>query len=286
MTEELKAHGPVVVGGVGGSGTRVVTEMLMDMGYFMGDARNSAGDNLWFRFLLKRDDWFERNREDHPEVIHEGLDLLTRILTGPFRPTPSEVRFILGAARDSGWRGFKRTFRLLRYRKDNFDPYVGWGWKVPSSHVYLDLLDKHFKNLKYIHLMRHGLDMAYSKTVGQLFDFGRFYGVEPPASKEDLPPAFLKYWVRANQQALALGARMGPERFLLMRFHELCDHPRDQIERLVTFLGLQPSAVDLERYVAIPKTPASAGRYKQHSLNVHHSADLSAVRELGFQVEM
>lgn len=36
---------PVVVGGVGGSGSRVVAEMLETLGLFIGDDLNDARDN-------------------------------------------------------------------------------------------------------------------------------------------------------------------------------------------------------------------------------------------------
>jgi len=43
---------PVVVGGVGGSGTRVIARMLVNLGYYIGDDLNDALDNLWFVLLF------------------------------------------------------------------------------------------------------------------------------------------------------------------------------------------------------------------------------------------
>jgi hypothetical protein len=205
-------------------------------------------------------------------------------MTGTFKPTAPDLRYILGAARDSGRRGFKRTVRLLRPRRRDMSGHIGWGWKVPSTHAYIDFLDAHFPNLKYIHLIRHGLDMAYSKTVGQLFDFASLYGVERPNAPEDIPPAFLTFWVRANREALSIGERMGPERFLCVRFHALCQQPKEQVERIMAFLGVTLSDAEMAPLAAIPRIPSSAGRYKDHDLDGFDPADIEAVRALGFSV--
>ncbi len=41
------------VGGVGGSGTRVVAGLAESFGYFMGDDLNESKDNLAFTLLFK-----------------------------------------------------------------------------------------------------------------------------------------------------------------------------------------------------------------------------------------
>lgn len=46
--------GPVAIGGVGGSGTRVFAEILRGFGFYIGDCLNGALDNLWFTLLCKR----------------------------------------------------------------------------------------------------------------------------------------------------------------------------------------------------------------------------------------
>ena len=47
-------HSPVAIGGVGGSGTRLIAQLLMELGVYMGSDRNDANDNLWFTLLFKR----------------------------------------------------------------------------------------------------------------------------------------------------------------------------------------------------------------------------------------
>ncbi len=66
-------HGPVFVGGVGGSGTRVFAQILQGLGVQLGPCLNDALDNLWFTSLLKRPEWVRRQRasavSDIPKVL-------------------------------------------------------------------------------------------------------------------------------------------------------------------------------------------------------------------------
>ena len=39
---------PVAIGGVGGSGTRLVAQLLSGAGIHMGDDLNGSSDTLWF----------------------------------------------------------------------------------------------------------------------------------------------------------------------------------------------------------------------------------------------
>src|SRR5947207_2715003 len=50
--------GPVAVGGVGGSGTRVVAALLREAGVYLGADLNDSLDNLWFRLLFRRAQWY------------------------------------------------------------------------------------------------------------------------------------------------------------------------------------------------------------------------------------
>ncbi len=55
---------PVVIGGVGGSGTRLIAQILKDLGYFMGNDLNEANDNLLFPLLFKRIEILSSSEEE------------------------------------------------------------------------------------------------------------------------------------------------------------------------------------------------------------------------------
>jgi hypothetical protein len=44
----------VAVGGVGGSGTRLVAHVMLELGYYLGPDLNESLDTLWFTLLFKR----------------------------------------------------------------------------------------------------------------------------------------------------------------------------------------------------------------------------------------
>ena len=49
---------------------------------------------------------------------------------------------------------------------------LGWGWKIPGNFYILKQLAERYPNLKYIHSLRNGLDMAFSKNQNQLNNWG------------------------------------------------------------------------------------------------------------------
>ena len=50
----MNQNTPIVIGGVGGSGTRLIAQILKELGYHLGNYLNLSEDNLWFTLLFKR----------------------------------------------------------------------------------------------------------------------------------------------------------------------------------------------------------------------------------------
>ena len=84
MQKNGELSGPVIIGGVGGSGTRVVAEIINLLGFYIGDDLNPAKDNLWFLLLFKRPRWFRRARHDKHEIF-TGLSLLSKAMLHQIR---------------------------------------------------------------------------------------------------------------------------------------------------------------------------------------------------------
>ncbi|MCW3019543.1 MAG: hypothetical protein JWN10_1851, partial [Solirubrobacterales bacterium] len=51
---------PLVIAGIGGSGTRVAAQLLIELGFYLGEDLNPALDNLTSTFLFKRPRWYGR----------------------------------------------------------------------------------------------------------------------------------------------------------------------------------------------------------------------------------
>jgi len=286
---------PVAIGGVGGSGTRVVAEIIEQLGFFIGHDIDAAKDNLWFLLLFKRPRWYHLAQYDKNKIF-TGLSLFTNSMFAKTRPTRSELKFLVQAVFETSILGhnykgegrglwpFKRAWKMLTAKPKIRFKNAGWGWKEPNTHIFLEHLSDYFKNLKYIHTIRHGLDMAFSKNQQQLYNWGSMFGVALPKLKTEEPAASLKYWVKSNQRVLEFGERLGNERFLVVNFEKLCLSPKSEIQRIISFLNIKPNADKLKFAVNIPKKPSSLGRYRAHDTGQFESADLADLKTLGYSL--
>lgn len=236
---------PVVIGGVGGSGTRVAAEMLAALGFFVGDDLNHAHDNMR---LARRFDEIQSRVPGPPDGAADISDILAAF------ERDMHAAYLAQSARRAGW-----------------------GWKVPANFFILPQLARYFGEIRYVHVIRHGLDMAFSANQNQTRNFGRHYGVD--AAARPLPEASLAYWIRANGLALETARRLGIEH-LVLNFDRLCTDPAGGVAGFLRFLD-RPQA-DGARLAALVEPPASIGRYRDHDLSFVTAADREALRGLGF----
>ena len=289
-------HGPIVVGGVGGSGTRVVAEILLSLGFFLGWDLNVERDNLFYTLLFKRPAWFYRNRHNEPEIT-AGLRLFRRLMMGEGLPSTAEWSFLLRAVVSMALRGhnhrgdgrgmwpFQRLGRLLARSDPTGRTAAGWGWKEPNSFLLLRQMAATLEGFRYVHVIRHGLDVAFSKNQQQLYNWGPLFGVARPTDPAAEPSASLRYWIRANEQALQEGKQLGDEGFLVVNFEELCLDTEAAVLRMVSFLGIEPTDEACQRAGALVGKPASIGRYRAHDLSQFERVDLLSLHKLGCTIE-
>jgi hypothetical protein len=249
---------PIVVAGLGGSGTRVVAGMLQALGIFLGADLNEARDNM----RLARE--FSRMR-DRLQALGP--------LTEPNLSSPAQ------AVADSFV-----TETLLAFERDMHRDYLaqadhrsGWGWKVPGNHFLISHLATAFPGLHFIHVIRNGLDMAFSSNQNQVRNWGRHYGIDV----EGLSPeeAALRFWIAANRHAVAEASRLAV-RFHLLNFDDLCRSPERTATTLLTFLGRPVE--QLSRITRLVKAPESLDRHQGRDLRFVTEADRIALREFGF----
>lgn len=278
---------PVIVGGVGGSGTRLVARLLMDLGLYLGEHLNESNDNLWFTLLLKRPFWYAYAAEHRPEDIAMALRILQKRLSTNEPLSAEEIRAVrlaAGHALEGSQADAERMAGTLIERGHiDFSSYAGWGWKEPNSHIYLPYLDHSFPNFRYIHVMRNGLSMAYSANQQQLQNWGVLFGVHVPKEEALLPKASLQYWIRSHQRIVRFREEVMGERLLLLNYDRLCARPEIELTRLAAFLGV--SLPDIGALASRVKPPTSLDRYKREDLSIYDEAELEAVRQLGFEVE-
>ena len=293
MQKNGELSSPVIIGGVGGSGTRVVAEIISHLGFYIGDDLNPAKDNLGFLLLFKRPRWFRRARHDKNKIF-TGLRLLSKAILHQSGPEWPELRFLIRAVFEisifghnykgdgRGFWPFVRAWNMVARQPKMTLNQSRWGWKEPNSHIYLEYLAAYFSNIKYIYTIRHGLDMAFSENQQQLYNWGPILGLELPKSRSDEPAASLKYWIKSNRRVMEIGEKLGGQKFLVVNFDRLCLSPKSEIQKIVSFLNIEPGAENLAALCRIPQRPKSLGRYRAHNISQFDPVDLNELENLGF----
>ena len=271
---------PLVIGGVGGSGTRLITQCLRKIGYAMGTDLNTANDNLWYTLLFKRIEILAASKEDFDEL----LDVLLIALTGLGTFTPNQIKLINALAKEgrpqhsSAW--LKQRADSLLLKSPEAGTHARWGWKEPNSHILLDRLIDRLENFKYIHVIRNGLDMAYSKNQNQLNLWGAHFLQE---NFTPTPYYSLRYWRITHQRVLDIGKSMGND-FMLLNYDDFCSNSSDGIAQLCDFIGLPAKDVEAQ-IINLIKPPQSIGRFKKHNIHQQLSIeDIEYAEHLGFDV--
>lgn len=259
---------PTAIGGLGGSGTRVFAAMLRHAGRHIGDTLNDPLDNLWFTVLFKQAAW-TRSRPD-PDAIATAIRLFVQAMTtglhGQIDDRDRALILRLRAELPPGgpWRvGAQAAHADALLASVCAAAPRPWGWKEPNTHVFLPHLDRGIPGLRYVHVVRDGLDMAFSNNTWQARHWGHLYGL-PDSPETPLPVRQLRFWAVANRATLDYGASHMPGRFLVMRYEDVCARPEHNWQRLSRFL-------DLPTDLALPTDllrPTTIGRSADHDLTL------------------
>jgi hypothetical protein len=230
---------PLVIGATGGSGTRVLARIAKLAGYNLGNNVNAAEDALEFYSFFET--WVDRSFS-----AQQAGKLLT----------PSEsVRM-------------KEDFSaaLARHLPEAERGRTAWGWKAPRSIYLLPFLRGEFPQLKFIHLVRDGRDMALSPNQNQL----RKHAAAVLSWRERLfrstAERSILLWEKVNLRAADFGESQMLQSYLCVRFEDLCRRPLETVTRVADFLG---AAIDVETIARTEITPPQTlGRWRECSRDV------------------
>jgi len=273
---------PIAIGAMGGSGTRIVAQILIESGIFLGDDLNKANDNLWFTRLFKDPFWF---KDANKNELDSRLRIFEKLMTKRRLNKKELKELYLASINNTTFRTKKKELLKVFLKSFTFSPSKKlWGWKEPNTHLYIKQLSDYFKNLKYIHVIRHGLDMAFAKNKQQLINWGDNFGILPSEDGKSLPYFQLEYWIRSNFIAIENARSILNDRFYLLYFDELCMNPSNEIRRIFNFLDI-PLKKELFSYlITIPKIPKTSGRYKVKDLSLFTKDQLIQIEKLGFSI--
>ena len=133
-----------------------------------------------------------------------------------------------------------------------------WGWKEPRS-VYLSrFLAAELPGLRFLHVVRDGRDMAFSENQVQLRKHG-----DAVLGPSDEPEALrsIALWREVNLRAADFGERELGDRYLRLRFEDLCAEPAARVAEVLRFFALDG---DAERIAAEEvQAPPTLGRWRE-----------------------
>ncbi|MFK7967133.1 MAG: sulfotransferase [Burkholderiaceae bacterium] len=271
------------IGSLGGSGTRAVAQVLMDAGIYMGDDLNHANDNLIFTRLFKNPGWY---RNANKRSVEARLRVFEEYMQND-RISLKNAATLIGASANNP------TMKSHRELAWNMLGKIGksggnrdrWGWKEPNTQIFIEDLSNYFPSFKYIHVVRHGLDMAFSKNRQQLNNWGPRYDIHLNGneSKEEIAFKQLEYWIRSNKDVASKGERLGSD-FLLLNHTTFCSHPRQQVDRIISFLGIELPMDRLAKLYELPRDTGSNDRYSKFDIGIFDDRQIDYVRQLGFEV--
>ena len=271
----------IAIGALGGSGTRAVAKILIDAGVYMGDDLNEPFDNLVFTRLFKNPEWYRTM--SHLE-LSKRLDVFKEDMEHN-KMTLRSLLNVVNASNKSSTFNFDLYIRAVSKIFGKKKNRAIWGWKEPNTQIYFEEIAEYFPNLKYIHVLRNGLDMAFSSNLQQLNNWGFKYGIVNNGieTQEELAVKQLDYWIASTKDVIKKSKYLG-NNFLLVNHTEFWQNPKTQINKILSFASLNISNKKLSDLYKIPEMPDSHDRYKKFDLSIFNNDQLSFVREMGFIV--
>lgn len=209
--------GPLIVCGTGGSGTRAIADYLIRGGLFMGCELNESLDSMPFARLLTR-------------FIGDWLDLRN------------------GKESAFSTSGFMSAWQATEVEHRAEFEGAHWGTKNPSMILIIDLLYQLIPSVRVLHVLRDGVEMAFSSNQRQLVLYGdKVLG--PNLSGESDEVRSLRFWQWANSRAAKTG-EAHPGRYARVRYEQFCLDPVGEMQRISAELdlGLDHASVEPQLY--------------------------------------
>jgi len=152
---------------------------------------------------------------------------------------------------------------------------IKWGWKTTPSMMLLPFLHQQFPELKVVHVVRNGLDMAYSGNQNLLSSNGD-YVLDAEERTWPEPVQSMLFWSRTNLAAACYGEKLLGKKYLRLRFEDLCANPSHQVSLISRFLnGRSLPKVVVGKMAAEVKTPPTVDRWRaQNALDTFYLSRL------------
>jgi len=261
----------ISIGGLGGSGTRAVSEVFIKADICMGGELNNSLDTLLFTLMFKRKNILLYDKLQ----LENSFLLFKKIITTTVPLTKKEDEFLYSLVEDriqhdKNWL-LDRYYNISKYRNKT----DLWGWKEPNTHIIIDRLLEIEENLKFVYVYRNAFDMAFSENQNQL----KFWGSLFFEKEYDVTPFYsLKQWIASYKRMKSI-QKMFPNRVYFLSFEEFCEKPFEKVEEMFEFFNLDIT-IDND-IISHVNLPSSVGRYKNYSIkDVFDMNDIEYVNKI------
>jgi hypothetical protein len=179
-------------------------------------------------------------------------------------------------------RAFRCSIRCHRLRMP--DPGGPWGWKNPRCMWVIPFLASIYPEMKFIHLVRDGRDVALSGNQNLLRKHGTLLlGDEDP--EQDRVRSQLRLWALGNLTAARDGERLLGANYLRLTYEALCSAPRETLSRIYEHLEqpVTPAILHWAQRLIVPST--SIGGWRRSDYPILHEPDAEmaeALRRFGY----
>ena len=272
----------VAVGALGGSGTRVVAEILMNLGINLGEVLNEPNDNLIFTALFKNPVWYKAsNKHD----LIKRLKIFNKFMTGQNLSLNDKIELFKSSILNKTiGRDYFYYYKVFLSKRDSKESAF-WGWKEPNTQLYLEVINEFYPKIKYIHVLRNGLDMAFSNNKYQLRNWGFKHNIFLNNIDDDIEMSIkqLDYWIQSTKEILGLRHKF-QDRFYLLNYSDFCKNPQNEIENLLNFLGINIDDDRKEKLIQLVNIPNSFERYKKKDISFFRKDQLKYVEKMGFSI--
>ncbi len=248
MTYKQSKIPPIIILGMHRSGTTMITELLQQLGLFVGDKLDDNHESLFFFDLNK---WiFEVGiaKTDYPY----NLQLMNPNCKAEI---VNVLDYHMSSSRRKKYLGNKRI-------KDIRDIDFKWGWKEPRNSFTLEFFKELFPDAKIIHIYRNPIDSANSYIKRDIERRNQFN----LTWKKKIKRHFLiakKYHQNFRLNNLQDGYNLWKEyvsksfewepvfkeRMITLKYEDFLDFPFEQMKTLADFCDLEVEEGKLKKLV-------------------------------------
>ena len=229
--------GPLVIGGAGGSGTRVYMAIAERAGYQMLTAP-------WL-LRLRQHDW------------HDNF------LMSKFFYTRWINRYLKGELSAAAKARMGASCRCLLWLSGPTSYGRGkWGWKNPRSRFLIPYFQELYPNMRFIHVVRDGRDHVFHPR----FSYDKHQDCLLSGEELSLPDhlRIALFWSRTHRLTEQMAEEHLAGRYIASRLEDLCADPEKEIGRLLAFLGTEDRETGRQA-ARLVCTPKSLGRWHNES---------------------